>query len=46
MQKTVKELVVLNGAAEPVYHDALAKDASIAAVHEFLKKRDLRMKIW
>lgn len=37
------ELVILNGTSEPIYHDKSieVKDASIAAVHEFLVKKGI-----
>jgi hypothetical protein len=37
------ELVILSGSAEPIYHDKSieVKDASIAAVHEFLVKKGI-----
>ena len=43
VENGVKELVILNGAAEPIYHDKgiEVKDASIAAVHEFLVKKGI-----
>lgn len=43
VENGVKELVILNGAAEPVYHDKSieVKEASIAAVHEFLVKKGI-----
>ena len=43
VENDVKELVILNGAAEPLYHDKSikVKDASIAAVHEFLVKKGI-----
>jgi len=43
VENGVKELVILNGAAEPVYHlkSIDVKDASIVAVHEFLVKKGI-----
>lgn len=43
VENGVKELVVLNGNAEPVYHEKSieVKEASIAAVHEFLSKKGI-----
>jgi hypothetical protein len=43
VENGVQELVILNGQAEPVYHDKSidVKDASIAAVHEFLVKKGI-----
>ena len=43
VENGVKELVILNGAAEPIYHDKgiEVKDASIAAVYEFLVKKGI-----
>lgn len=45
VENGVKELVILNGAAEPIYHDKgiEVKEASIAAVHEFLVKKGIEI---
>jgi hypothetical protein len=43
VENGVKELVILNGQAAPVYYEKSfdVKDASIAAVHEFLVKKGI-----
>lgn len=43
VENGVKELLILHGNAEPVYHEKSieVKEASIAAVHEFLSKKGI-----